>query len=106
MKMTNFILIQDFMVKDLELKGNYLLVYGLIYGFSQDGKGIFTGSYSYIQKMTGISSNKTIYNILESLTKKNLIVKLTNFNDKANHYKINTSYNKKIGLKTALKMIK
>lgn len=106
MKMINFIVIQDFMVKDLKLKGNNLLVYALIYGFSQDGKGIFTGSYSYIQKMTGIDTKMTIYNVLERLTKSNLIVKLTNYKDRANHYKINTSYNKKIALKTAFNMIK
>ena len=106
MKMTNFIVIQDFMVKDLHLKGNYLLVYALIYGFSQDGKGIFNGSIPYIQDMTGISSHMTIYNILASLENKNLIIKLTHFNDRPNQYRANTKYNKKLLFKQALNMIK
>ena len=106
MKMTNFILIQDFMVKDLHLKGNYLLVYALIYGFSQDGKGIFNGSMSYIQDLTGITSDKTVYNILTTLENKNLIIKLTHFRDRPNQYKVNTKYNIKLQFKQALKLIK
>ena len=106
MKMTNFILIQDFMVKDLQLKGNYLLVYALIYGFSQDGKGSFNGSIPYIQDMTGITSYMTVYNILTKLEEKNLIIKLTHFQDRPNKYRVNTKYNKKLMFKQALNMIK
>lgn len=106
MKMTNFILIQDFMVTDLNLKGNYLLVYALIYGFSQDGKGIFNGSIPYIQDMTGITSYKTVYNILAKLERKDLIIKITHFTDRPNQYRANTKYNKKLQFKQALKMIK
>lgn len=106
MKMTNFILIQDFMVKDLHLKGNYLLVYALIYGFSQDGKGYFNGSIPYIQDMTGITTYMTVYNILTKLEEKNLIIKLTHFTDRPNKYRANTKYNKKLLYKQALNMIK
>jgi hypothetical protein len=40
----NYISIQGWMVEQLGLKGNELLAYALIHGFSQDGKNQFTGS--------------------------------------------------------------
>lgn len=36
MKKGSYLTIQDWMVTDLHLKGNELLAYALIYGFSQD----------------------------------------------------------------------
>ena len=47
-KNDNYIAIQGFMVKDLELAGNELIAYALIYGFSQDGESQFRGSLSYV----------------------------------------------------------
>lgn len=44
----NFITIQGFMVTDLQLSGNDLLVYATIYGFSQGQQGKYTGSLSYL----------------------------------------------------------
>ena len=44
----NYIVIQGWMINQLNLKGNELLCYALIYGFSQDGKSEFIGSASYI----------------------------------------------------------
>ena len=55
----NFITIQAFMVKDLGLKGNDLLVYAIIYAFSQDGTSKFTGSLNYLASWT--NSSKTEY---------------------------------------------
>lgn len=65
----NFITIQSFMVKDLKLKGNELLTYAIIYGFSQNGEDKFTGSLQYICDWT----NSTKQGILKSL--KNLVEK-------------------------------
>ena len=48
----NYITIQSFMVKDLKLKGNELLVYAMIYGFSQNGQTKFTGSLQYLADWT------------------------------------------------------
>ena len=46
----NYVQIQGFMVSNLKLKGNSLLVYALIYGFSQDGQSKFYGSRKYISE--------------------------------------------------------
>lgn len=70
----NFIVIQSFMVKDLKLKGNELIVYAIIYGFSQDGENRFTGSLQYICDWTN-SSKQGIMKSLKSLVKKGLIEK-------------------------------
>lgn len=44
----NYIVIQGWMVTELGLKGNDLLVYAIIYGFSQDEESIFYGSRQYL----------------------------------------------------------
>ena len=48
MKNENYIVIQGWMRNELNLKGNELIVYALIYGFSQDEESEFTGSVAYI----------------------------------------------------------
>lgn len=48
MKENTYFVIQSWMVKDLNLKGNDLMVYAIIYGFSQDGESRFTGSLQYL----------------------------------------------------------
>ena len=70
----NFIGVQAFMVRDLKLKGNELLVYAIIYGFSQDGENNFEGSLKYLCEWTN-ASKKTIMNTLQSLVDKDLIIK-------------------------------
>lgn len=68
------------MLNDLNLKGNELLIYALVYGFSQDGETKFRGSISYIMDFTG-SSRGTVINSLNSLVDKGLILK---FSDQRN----------------------
>jgi len=70
----NYISIQAFMVKDLGLKGNELITYALIYGFSQDGENYFKGSLSYMAEWLNCSKN-TVYNIVKSLVDKGLLDK-------------------------------
>ena len=70
----NFITIQSFMVKDLKLKGNELLTYAVIYGFSQNGEDRFTGSLQYICDWTN-STKQGIMKTLKSLVEKELIEK-------------------------------
>ena len=48
MKDNTYIVIQSWMSTDLKLSGNDLLVYAIIYGFSQDGESRFTGSLQYL----------------------------------------------------------
>lgn len=70
----NFIAIQGWMRTQLELKGYELIVYALIYGFSQDGSSKFSGTRRYIAEWCGCSM-RTVDNTLTSLLAKKLIVK-------------------------------
>jgi hypothetical protein len=69
----SYIAIQSFMVKDLKLKGNELLVYGIIYGFSKDGKA-FNGSLQYLADWCNCSK-VTVISTLQSLVKKGYLTK-------------------------------
>lgn len=66
LKNEHYITIQEFMVNDLELSGNELIAYALIYGFSQDGESYFKGSLSYVAKWLNCSK-ATACNILNKL---------------------------------------
>lgn len=84
------IVIDGWMRSVLELKGNELLVFALIYGFSQDGDSCFYGRRSYLQKWLGVSL-PTIDGAINNLLDKNLIIKETNtINGMVyNKYKVN-----------------
>ncbi len=70
----NYIVIQGFMVNELHLKGNELLVYAIIYGFSQLKNQKFTGSLQYLANWTN-STKQGIQKNLKSLLSKGLIAK-------------------------------
>lgn len=61
-------------MRALGLSGNDLMVYALIYGFSQNGQGCYYGSLPYICETCGISRRTAIY-ILNDLVDRNLITK-------------------------------
>ena len=85
----NFITIQGWMVNELHLKGNELMVYAIIYGFSQDGESEFKGSRRYLASWLGCSL-PTVDKALNGLIAKNLIIKTTYTENeiKFNRYKI------------------
>ena len=61
-KNENFVAIQGWMVTELGLKGNNLLIYAIIYGFSQAEEQVFSGSLQYLADWTnstkqGVSQN-------------------------------------------------
>lgn len=70
----NYIVIQAFMVKDLNLKGNELIIYAAIYGFSQTENQAFTGSLQYLAEWTNSTKQGVIKN-LKSLVAKGYITK-------------------------------
>ena len=73
----NYVAIQGWMITDLNLKGNELLIYAVIYGFSQDGESQFTGSLQYLAdwcKSSKESARKVVKNLLE----KQLLIKEDN----------------------------
>ena len=70
----NYIVIQSFMVSELGLKGNELLIYAIIFGFSQTAEQAFRGSLSYLESRIN-GTRPTIIACLKSLVKKGLIEK-------------------------------
>lgn len=86
----SYVNIQSFMVKDLKLSGNDLIIYALIYGFCQDGETMFQGSLSYMAEWTS-STKRGIQKTLLRLCEKQLIIKhaKTINNVIVNEYSIN-----------------
>lgn len=68
----NFVTIQGWMRTKLGLKGNELLAYAVIYGFSQTDGAKFTGSRKYLAEWCGCSM-ATIDRTLNSLVGKGII---------------------------------
>ena len=58
----------------LGIKGNALIAFACIYGFSQDGESEFSGSAQYIADWCGISRTAA-FNVLKSLVDKKLVIK-------------------------------
>lgn len=73
-KNNNYIAIQGWMINELELKGNELIIYAIIYGFSQDGEQKFTGTLQYLADATSSSRNGVAKN-LKSLCEKGFLIK-------------------------------
>jgi len=74
MKSTSYFVVQGWMTNELNLKGNELLVFAIIYGFSKDNQGKFEGSLKYLSDATG-SSRSTVIKTLCSLVEKDLVLK-------------------------------
>lgn len=70
----NYYQIQGWMLNRLNLSGTDLLVYAIIYGFSQDGESEFTGSINYLCEFTG-TSRPTIIKSLKGLCESGKIEK-------------------------------
>ncbi len=84
-KKESFFTVQAFMVNELKLKGNELLIYAIIFGFSQAENQFFTGSLNYLASWCGISSKTTVKTILNNLIDKGLL-------EKENIYKNGVKY--------------
>ena len=70
-----YVVIHSFMVDELGLKGNELMIFAIIYGFSQDGESYFKGSLAYLMEWTG-ASKVTVIKSLKSLVEKGYIEKI------------------------------
>lgn len=73
-KPENFITIQGWMLTELKLKGNALIVYAIIYGFSQTDGQTFAGSLQYLADWTN-STKRGIMKNLQDLVQAGLIGK-------------------------------
>ena len=79
MENTDFLNIQGWMINELNLKGNELIIYALIYGFTKDGVSEFRGSRQYMADWTN-SSVRSVQNVVNSLVNKGMIEKINHTN--------------------------
>ena len=70
----SYFTIDESMTRDLQLKGNKLLIYAVISKFSDKGQGSFHGSRAYLASLTGCTL-KSVDNALKDLLNEGLIVK-------------------------------
>jgi len=69
-----YVTVQGWMVQRLKLQKNDLIIYAIIYGFSQDGESVYRGGDEYLAYASGLSLS-TVRKILKRLMEKGLIVK-------------------------------
>ena len=69
-----YIVLQGWMISDLKLKGNELIIYACIYGFSQAENQVFSGSLQYLADWTN-STRQTVINSIKSLIEKGYLEK-------------------------------
>lgn len=73
-KNDNYVLIQGWMLNELGLKNNELLVYAIIHGFSQTNGTEFNGSLQYLANWCNCTK-RNIIKCLNSLIEKKFIIK-------------------------------
>lgn len=73
-KRENYIHVPGFAIVDLQLSGNELLCYSLIYGFSQDEQTEFKGSLSYVASALNVTKQNA-KRIIDRLVEKELVEK-------------------------------
>lgn len=71
---SNYVVIQGWMITRLGLKGNELMIYAVIYGFTQNGEAEFVGSMKYLADWTN-STIESVRKCINSLINKGYIVK-------------------------------
>lgn len=87
MKDGSYVVIQSFMLSELHLKGNELIVYATIYGFTQDGSHWFYGTRGYLAEWCG-AKRETVDRCLKSLIEKGYIER----RDVEEHGRISVQY--------------
>tara|TARA_R110000850_G_scaffold32138_6_gene88151 strand:+ start:477 stop:1163 length:687 start_codon:yes stop_codon:yes gene_type:complete len=88
MKDNGYINIQGWMITRLKLKGNELILFAMVHGFSQDGVSEFHGSISYVMSALGLTSNNTVISLYKKLIDKNFII-CRKDNHSGNRYRAN-----------------
>ena len=79
------------MITKLKLKGNELLVFALIHGFSQDGESRFKGSLRYLIEWTGLDKS-TVIKLLKQLVDKQYINKFEYKKNKVRYCEYTSNY--------------
>lgn len=70
----NFYTVLGWMLNVLELKSNELIVFAIVYSFSQDEESEFTGSLKYLEDFANIN-HQTAITTLKKLTDKGFIIR-------------------------------
>lgn len=73
-RQNNYITILGWMVTELGLNGSALLIYAIIYGFSQNGDDSYTGSRQYLADWTN-TTKRNVTKVLNNLVENGLIFK-------------------------------
>jgi len=76
-KSDNHVCLSGWMINELDLSGNELIVYAVIWGFTQDGNQWCTASQAYIARWANITT-RGLRKILDKLEEKGLLIKETN----------------------------
>lgn len=86
----NYFQISGWMVNNLKLQGNELMLFAIIYCFSQEENSRFTGSINYLCDFINCSRT-TVINTLKKLENKNYIIKTQKVINsvKFNEYSVN-----------------
>ena len=69
-----YIVLQGWMISELKLKGNELIIYACIYGFSQVENQVFNGGLQYLADWTN-STKQSVVKCIKSLVEKGFVVK-------------------------------
>lgn len=80
--------LESWMIDYFELTGDKLIIYSIIYGFSQDGKSMYMGSREYLSKWCACSV-RNVQRILNELIEEKLIIKYTIIGQKTRGYRVN-----------------
>jgi hypothetical protein len=73
----NHVCLNGWMINELDLSGNELIVYAVIWGFTQDGNQWCTASQAYIARWANITT-RALIKILNKLEEKGLLIKEKN----------------------------
>ncbi|MBQ2408179.1 MAG: helix-turn-helix domain-containing protein [Bacilli bacterium] len=82
------VVVESWMIDYFGLTGDELIIYSIIYGFSQDGKSMYMGSRDYLCKWTKCTV-RTVQRILTDMVDKKLIERYVVVGQKTRGYKVN-----------------
>jgi len=91
MKNSNFILIPGWVINHLELNATESIVYSFIYGYTQNGKNWYQGSFKDIQDELKFIKKRTIITIMKKLLELDLIEKKND--GSVNNYRVKIDNN-------------
>ena len=74
----NYIVVQGWMLTDLDLSGNELLTYAFIYGLTQWNNKSCSFSYEYLSSILKISKKAAI-NVIDRLEQKGYIERISTY---------------------------